>query len=88
MCRVLQCIAGAHNDVRVEGKGKECATTTQKIKISKRSHGSPVTIFSLYPNVYKHMNGDSTKDEKEKSQYMQYQDTICSEAEEGNGDRP
>jgi len=31
----------------------------------------------LYANVYKHMNGDSTKDEKE------YQDTICSEAEEG-----
>jgi len=29
------------------------------------------------------VNGDSTKDEKEKSQY---QDTICSEAEDGNGD--
>jgi len=42
----------------------------------------------LYLNVYKHVNRDSTKDEKEKSQYMQYQDTICSEAEEGNGDRP
>ena len=53
----------------------------QKIKIWKRSHGSPVTIFSLYANVYKHVYGDSTKDEKE------YQDTICSEAEEGNGDR-
>jgi len=36
----------------------------------------------LYVNVYKHMYGDVTKDEKE------HQDTICSEAEEGNGDRP
>ena len=27
-------------------KGKEHATTTQKIKISKGSHGNPVTIFS------------------------------------------
>ena len=34
--------------------------------------------------VYKHVYGDFTKDEKEKSQY-QY--TICSEAEEGHGDR-
>ena len=41
--------------------------------------------MSLYVNVYKHVNRDSTKDEKEKSQY---QDAICSEAEEGNGDRP
>ena len=53
-----------------------------KIKIWKRSHSSPVTIFSLYANVYKHVYGDFTKDEKE------YQDTICSEAEEGNSDRP
>ena len=35
--------------------------------------------------MYKHMNRDSTKDEKEKNQY---QDTICSEAEKGNGDKP
>ena len=35
--------------------------------------------------MYKHVYGDFTKDEKEKSQY---QDTICSEAEEGNGDKP
>jgi len=28
----------------------------------------------LYVNVYKHVYGDFTKDEKEKSQY---QDTIC-----------
>jgi len=39
----------------------------------------------LYANVYKHVYEDFTKDEKQKSQY---QDTICSEAEEGNGDRP
>jgi len=38
----------------------------------------------LYANVYKHVYGDFTKDKKEKSQY---QDTICSEAEEGHGDR-
>jgi len=57
----------------------------QKIKIGKHSHGSPVTIFSLYVNVHKHVNRDSTKDEKEKSLY---QDTICSEAEEVHGDRP
>jgi len=52
--------------------------TTQKIKIWKRFHSvrSPVTIFSLYVNVYKHMNGDSTKDKKEKAN--SYQDTICS----------
>ena len=55
-------------------KGKECAMTTQYNL--KRSQGSPVTIFSLYMNVYKLMYGDFTKDEKEKSQY---QDTICSE---------
>ena len=63
--------------------------TTQKIKIWKRSYGSPVPIFSLYANVYKHVYkhmykhvyGDFTKDEKE------YQDTICSEAEEEYGDR-
>jgi len=35
--------------------------------------------------VYKHVNRDSTKDEKEKSQY---QDNTRSEAEEGYGDRP
>ena len=34
--------------------------------------------------MYKHVNGDSTKDKKEKSQY---QETICSEAEEGNGNK-
>jgi len=56
-----------------------------KIKIWERSHGSPITTFSLYVNVYKHMNGDFTKDKIEKSQY---QDTICSETEEGHGDRP
>ena len=33
----------------------------------------------------KHLYGDFTKDGKEKSQY---QDTICSEAEERHGDRP
>jgi len=54
----------------------------QKIKIWKWSHGSPVTIFRLYANVYKHVYGDFTKDEKE------YQDTIRSEAEEGKGHRP
>ena len=32
--------------------------------------------------MYKHVYGDFTKDEKE------YQDAVCSEAEEGNGDRP
>ena len=32
--------------------------------------------------MYKLVYGDFTKDEKE------YQETICSEAEEGNGDRP
>ena len=59
--------------------------TMQKIKIWERSHGSPVTIFSLYANVYKHKYGDFTKDEKEKSEY---QDTTCSEVEEGHGERP
>ena len=57
----------------------------QKIKIWKRLHGSLVIIFSLHINLYKHVYGDFTKDEKEKSQY---QDTTCSEAEEGRGDRP
>ena len=56
--------------------------TTQEIKIWKHSHGSPVTIFSLYANMYKHVHRDFTKDEKE------FQDTICSETEEGNRDRP
>ena len=37
---------------------------------------------SLYANMYKHVYRDFTKDEKE------YQDTICSKEEEGNGDRP
>jgi len=31
------------------------------------------------------MHGDFTKDEKEK---RQHKDTICSESEEGHGDRP
>jgi len=39
-------------------------------------------FLSLYANVYKHVYGDFTKEEKE------HQDTICSEAEKGNGDRP
>ena len=39
-------------------------------------------FLALYANVYKHIYGDFPKDEKE------YQDTICSEAEEGNSDRP
>jgi len=43
------------------------------------TNSSPVTIFSLYANVYKHVYGDFTKDEKE------HQDIICSER---NGDRP
>ena len=46
------------------------------------SHGSPITLFSLHANVYKHMYGDFTKDEKEESQY---QGTIC---KEGHGNRP
>jgi len=66
----------------LRAEGKEHATTMQKIKIWKRSHSSPVTIFSLYANVYKHVYRDFTKGEKE------YQDTICSEAKKGNGDRP
>jgi len=69
MCTLLE----AHNDVRAEGN-QERATTTQKIKIWKHSHGSPVTIFSLYAET-------SQKDEKE------YQDTFCGEAEERYGDR-
>jgi len=58
----------------------------QKIKIWKGSHDSPVTILSLYAKMYKqvymYIYRDFTKDGKE------YQDTICSEAEEGNGGRP
>jgi len=42
----------------------------------------PLLFSSLYVNMYKYEYGDITKDENE------YQDTICSEAEEGNGDRP
>ena len=55
---------------------------TQEIKIWKCFHGSPITIFSLYANMYKHLYGDFTKDENE------HQDTICSEAGEENSDRP
>ena len=66
-------------------KRKEHATTTQKIKLWKRSHSSPITIFSLYANMYQHMYRDFIKDENKKSQY---QDTICSEAEEGHCGRP
>jgi len=32
--------------------------------------------------MYKHVYGDFTKDEKK------YQDIVCSEAEEGNSERP
>ena len=70
-----------HNDARVEGKGRSVQRPRKGLKF-ERSHGSPVTIFSLYNPT----NGDSTKDEKKEK--SQYQDTICSEAEEGNGDRP
>jgi len=38
--------SGVHNG-KSGRKGKEHATTTQKTKNSKRSHGSPVTIFGL-----------------------------------------
>ena len=41
---------------------------------------SPKTVFGLTTNMYKHVYRDFAKDEKKKSQY---QDTICSEAEEG-----
>ena len=49
-----------------EGKGGSVQRPHKRLKFD---HSSPVTIFSLYVNVYKHVNGDSTKDEKEKSQY-------------------
>ena len=65
-----------------EGKGGSVQRPHKRLKVD---HGSPITTFSLYVNVYKHVNGDFTEDEKETSQY---QDTICCEAEEGNGDRP
>ena len=73
---------GVHNDVRVEEKGRRVQQPHKRLKFD---HGSSITNFSLCANVYKHVYGDLTKDEKEKTQY---QDTICSEAEEGNGDRP
>jgi len=59
-----------------------CNGNTKKIKIWKCSHCSPVTIFSLYMNVYKHMYGDFTENERQTSQH---QDVICSEAGEGHG---
>ena len=39
-------ISGAHNDITAERKGKERATTVQKIKIWKRSHISFITILA------------------------------------------
>jgi len=59
--------------------------TTQKIKIWKHSPTVVPLMFIAYTQMCTNVYGDSTKDEKEKSQY---QDTICSEAEEGHGDRP
>jgi len=60
--------------------------TRKRLKFENilRGYGNPVPIFSLYAKVYKHVYGDITKDGKEKSPY---QNTICSEAEEGHGDR-
>jgi len=66
-----------HNDVRAEGKGRNMQRPRKRLKFENVLTVVPLLFFSLYANVYKHMNGDSTKDEKE------YQDTICSEAEEG-----
>jgi len=67
-------------DVRGEGKGRSVQRPRKRLKFEMFSR-YPVTIFSLYANVYKHVYGDFTKDEKK------LQHTICSEAEEGNGDR-
>jgi len=49
-----------------EGKGGSVQRPHKRLKFD---HSSPITTFSLYMNVYKHVNGDSTEDEKEKSQY-------------------
>ena len=41
-------LPGVHNEVRVEGKGKECAITTQKIKIWERFY---VLFVSIHGNL-------------------------------------
>jgi len=50
--------------------------------VTLTSQNSRKDVLTVICEGYKHMYGNFTKDEKE------YQDTICSEAEEGNGDRP
>ena len=44
----IPALPGAQNGATAEQKGKEHATTMQKIKIWKHSQGSLVTIFSTH----------------------------------------
>ena len=50
--------------VRAEGREGVC---NDHAKDKNLKTVVPCTIFSLYANVYKHVYGDSTKDEEEKS---------------------
>ena len=47
-CTFLLLLAGAHNDVRSGRESKERATTMQKFKFQKCSHGSSVTILGTH----------------------------------------
>ena len=73
-CWTGSVISGAHNDVKAEGKWRGVQRPHTRLKF-ECSHGSPVTIFSLYANLYKHVYGDFTKKKKQErvpGHYLQW----------------
>jgi len=73
-----------HNEVWEEGEGS-MQRSRKRLKLWKCSHGSPVTILACTRMCTNTWTETPQRTRKRKARY---QDTICSEAEEGNGDRP
>ena len=60
-------LPGAYNDVRVEGKGRSVQRPHKRLKFENVLVVVPLLFLACSD---KHVNGDSTKNEKEKSQYQ------------------
>jgi len=73
-------LTGVHNDVRVEGKGRSVQRSRKRLKLEN--------VLTVVPLLFLACTQTCTNTCTETSQRKEYQDTICSEAEEGNGDRP
>ena len=77
--------AGAHNDIRVEGKGRRMQRPHKRLKFENVLTVVPLLFLACTQTCINTWTETPQRTKKEKSQY---QDTICSEEEEGNGDRP